>query len=281
MRALLLATVLTATLTAAASAQTGPNAREAFVERRGLIEIDTQCRVLEHSIRDALQVGLAQARGSLLREGWSNAQVRNLEQSVVSAAQSRQCNDARSRQAIANANRSFASWANAATMEFPGWERDWIARRSNEGWRLSQVIDAPLTATFGIRQQATTQRLTLTVPLARGAIAPTSARLILRDQSRARSVEISLPQRVAYGLAAGEPPAIAQRRVPSTRAIERLDAGRSQVAFTFPDDAFRDLLALDPRETVAIEIQNGRATQRLLVEVGDIAAARAFLTLRR
>ncbi|HVK80540.1 MAG TPA: hypothetical protein VM915_07995 [Verrucomicrobiae bacterium] len=281
MRALLLAAALTATLTAAASAQTGPNAREAYVERRGLIEIDNQCRVLAPSIRDALQVGLTQARGSLLREGWSTTQVRQLEQSVVSAAQSRQCNDPRSRQAVADANRSFAAWANAGTMQFPGWQRDWTARRANEGWRISQTIDAPLAATFGVRQQAAAQRLTLTVPVARGAAAPTSARLIMRDQSRARATEISLPQRVAYGHAAGEAPETAQRAIPATRSIERLDANRSQAAFTFPDEAFRDLLALDPRETVAIEIQNGRATQRLLVEVGDIAAARAFLTLRR
>lgn len=281
MRALLLAAALTAMLTSVASAQAGPNSREAFVERRGLIEIDTQCRLLEGSIRDALQVSVAQARGSLLREGWSNAQVRQLEQSVISAAQARQCNDPRSREAVANANRSFAPWANAATMEFPGWRRDWIARRSNTGWRLSQIIDAPIAATFGVRQQAAAQHLTLTVPVARGAAAPTAARLIVRDRSRARATEISLPQRVAYGLAAGEPPATAQRVIPSTRSIERLDANRSQAAFTFPDEAFADLLALDPRETVAIELQNGRATQRLLVEVGDIAAARAFLTLRR
>lgn len=281
MRALLLAAALTAFFAAAASAQAGPNAREAYVERRGLIEIDNQCRLLDRSIRDALEIGLAQARGSLLREGWSTAQVRQLEQSVVGAAQSRRCDDPRSRQSVADANRSFASWANAATMQFPGWQRGWTARRAHEGWRISQMIDAPIAATFGVRQQASAQRLTLTLPVARGAAAPTSARLVMRDQARARATEISLPQRVAYGLAAGEAPAHAQQTIPATRSIERVDANRNQAVFTFPDDAFRDLLALDPRETVAIEVQTGHVTQRLLVEVGDIAAARAFLTLRR
>jgi hypothetical protein len=51
--------------------------------------------------------------------------------------------------------------------------------------------------------------------------------------------------------------------------------------FTFPDVVFRDLLALDPRETVEITVETTRGPQRLLVEVGDIAAARAFLIIRR
>jgi hypothetical protein len=39
-------------------------------------------------------------------------------------------------------------------------------------------------------------------------------------------------------------------------------------------------VTLDPRETIEIRLESGRASQRLLVEVGDIAAARAFLTIR-
>ena len=53
-----------------------------------------------------------------------------------------------------------------------------------------------------------------------------------------------------------------------------------QTVFTFPDAAFQAMLALDPREAVVIELTGARTTQRLLVEVGDITAARAFLTLR-
>jgi hypothetical protein len=40
------------------------------------------------------------------------------------------------------------------------------------------------------------------------------------------------------------------------------------------------MLALDPRESVVIELSRARTTERLYVEVGDVGAARAFLTLR-
>jgi len=63
------------------------------------------------------------------------------------------------------------------------------------------------------------------------------------------------------------------------RRSERI-IGRSQTAFTFPDSAFAALLQLDPRETIVLRVRSGRETHTLHVEVGDIAAARTFLTLR-
>lgn len=281
MRAVLLASVLLLGFTASAAAQGGPNAREAYVERRGLLEVDAQCQLLQPSVRDALSISAAQARGSLLRAGWTSAQMRTLENTVVSAARARPCNDPRTRTAAEDARRVVAQWVNAGTMEFPGWERRWTARRANEGWRLSQAIDAPLPAVFGVRQSAdAAQRLTLLIPVARGETAPSRARLILRNPQRARD-EVSLNQRIALGLEAGAPSPIGALTVPSTQTVERLSGGRSQAVFAFPDTAFRDLVLLDPRESVVLEVQNGRATHRLLVEVGDIAAARAFLTIRR
>jgi hypothetical protein len=259
-----------------------PNARAAYAERRGLIEADTQCRLFTPSIRSALQVGAAQARGALLRSGWTGAQMRSLESAAVNAARARACNDERTTTAAADARRAFTMWVNAGTMEFPGWERLWIARRavtSDPAWRLSQAIDGPVAAVFGVRQRGEAQRLTLIVPAAIGGNAATSATLILRDASRASVQEISLTQRMSYGLEAGLAAPNARRSVPSTRTAERVD-GRTQAVFTFPDTAFRDLMALDPRETVELSVVTNRGTQRLFVEVGDVSAARAFLTIR-
>ena len=280
MRSLLIATALIGILTASASAQTGPNAREAYVERRGLIEADTRCRLLTSTIRDALNVSVAQARGSLLRAGWSNAQMRELDGAVVNAASQRACNDARTAASVTSVSRTVAQWANAGTMEFPGWDRAWIARRTSEGWRIGQIIDTPMSAIFGVRQVGETQRLTLVIPVARGETAPRSVSMIMRDPARARS-EISLNQRIASGLEAGLPSPAQARTVPAARSIEQLPNGRSQAVFTFTDTTFRDLLALDPRESIELRVQSGRAAKSLLVEVGDIGAARAFLTIRR
>jgi hypothetical protein len=168
-------------------------------------------------------------------------------------------------------------------MEFPGWERTWIARRaatSQPAWRLSQAIDAPLPAVFGVRERDNAQRLSLVITVARGQAAPSSATLVMRDANRARAREVSLTQRMSYGLEAGLPAPNGAANIPSARAIERLDGGRSQAVFIFPDTAFRDLLALDPRESIELRIATQRGTQRLFVEVGDIGAARAFLTIR-
>lgn len=278
MRLILLALALGTATTASAA----ENARTVFVERRALLESDAQCRLFEPSIRAALNVGLAQARGALLREGWTNARLRELDNAAVNAARGRACGDERTATAAADARRSFAQWANAGTMEFPGWDRSWRARRvvDDSGWRLSQEISAPVPAMFGVRQVGDVQHLTLIVPLANGVSAPTSVHLIIRDRARGAMREIALPQRISQGLQAGLPSPLASASIPATRTIERRN-GQQAAVFTFPDTAFRDLVALDPRESVELRLETGRATQSLLVEVGDVAAARAFLTLRR
>ena len=278
MRFIFLALAL-GTATAASATE---NARTAFVERRGLLEADLQCRLFDPSIRAALSVGLAQTRGALLREGWTNARLRELETAAVNAARARTCADERTTDAAAAARRSFATWANAGAMLFPGWDRSWRARRVADdfGWRLSQGIEAPTPAMFGVRQVRDVQRLALALPLARGATPPTSVQLVMRDRERSPMREVALSERISQGLQAGLPSPMATANIPSVRTIESHN-GHQIAVYTFPDTAFRDLVALDPRESVELRLETGRATQRLLIEVGDIAAARAFLTLRR
>lgn len=138
MRLLFLAAALCTTLSAAAHAAEGPDARQAYVERRGLIETDARCGFFTADIRAALTVGAMQARGSLLRAGWTSAQVLGLEDTVSAAARARACNDARTQQAAADARHAFSRWLASGSMEFPGWERNWLARRgTTDGWRLS------------------------------------------------------------------------------------------------------------------------------------------------
>lgn len=274
---LLLVALLISVVPAVAAAQQGLGPREAYVERRGLIELDSRCRLLSPSIAGALDVGVAQARGSLLRAGWTSNQVLQLDQAVVSSARARTCTDARTTSAAENARRAFGTWANLGTMQFPGWERTWVARRSaiSIPWRLSQSIDAPVASTFGVLEHDGAQSLTLALDPQAGRLF-TAARLLMRDPRHTPAPEISLPQRMGSGLEAGAPSPVTAQTVTGQRS-----ADREAVVFTFPDTAFRDLLQLDPRESVVIELSAGRATQRILVEVGDIAAARAFLTLDR
>lgn len=281
MRFIFLAAVLTAIAPAGAQAEDAPNARAAYVERRGLVELDAHCNLLTPDLRTALHIGAARTRGALLRAGWTSRQVRELEQTVAAAARSRTCDDPRTRASAEEARSAFSVWVTARTMEFAGWQRTWIARRGAgaDGWRLSQAIDSPVVAVFGVRERNGTQRLTLVAPGLEEA-ATSSATLVMRDPDRAAAQDISLPQRVANGLAAGAPSPAAAASYPSARSLERPEGRSTQGVFVFPDAAFANLLALDPRESVEIRLQQGRRVQRLFVEVGDVAAARAFLTMR-
>lgn len=279
MRAFFLAAALAA-VTGSAAAEPA-NSRAVYVERRGMIEIDTQCHLLRADIRAAIEVSAAQARGALLREGWNLARLGDLDQAVTDAARARACSDPRNASAVAAARGAFASWTNVSYREFPGWERSWMARRvAANGFRLSQSIDAPVAAIFGVRDQNNQQHMVLLVPVARGQAQPASAHLIMRDAARAGLVEVSLPQCMAQGLEAGAPTPTNAVDVSGMRYVEPGANGASQVVFVFPDAAFGMLLRLDPRESVVLRLETGRASQDLLVEVGDVAAARRFLTLR-
>jgi hypothetical protein len=267
-------------LVGAPAAADPPNAQAAFVERTGLLHIDTRCHVLSAGPRTALEAGAAQARGALLRAGWTMARLSELEAAVLQAARERACTDPRVATSVAEARASFEYWAETGSMEFPGWQRAWVARRTTgpNGFRLSQRIDAPTRATFGVREREGGQRLSLVTDQG----APTAARLILRDAARSRAGALDLSTRVAYGLQAGAPGVGAvTRSFAGVRATERrTGSGGQQVVFAFPDEAFRALLALDPRESATLELSSGAVTQRLYIEVGDIAAARTFLALR-
>ncbi|MBL8538024.1 MAG: hypothetical protein JNM59_11530 [Hyphomonadaceae bacterium] len=268
-------------LASAAEAQDALDARAAYVERRGLLAADAHCHVLAPSLRGAIEVGALQTRGALLRAGWTSAQTNALEEATVAAARARACDDPRTASAVAQARASFGQWANAGSMAFPGWERTWTARRATIGWRLRQDVSAPRPATFGVRQsESGRQSLILALPVPRSAPPPSSVRLVMRDRARAPARDISLTTRIANGLAAGAPSPTTSRSYNGVYSSERNNGGATAV-FTFPDAAFGQMLALDPRESVELRLERGRASERIFVEVGDIAAARAFLTLDR
>ena len=276
MRLIFFAAAAVAVLASPAAADP-PSAQTALVERLGLLQLDERCRLLTPGARSAVQAGAIQARGALLRAGWTSARLGELETAVTAAARQRACADPRTQAAVADARTAFDQWARTNVMEFPGWSRAWVARRVTgiNGWRLSQTIDA--RTSFGIRESSGAQALSLVLSETNA----TGARLILRDRRRTNAEALDLTSRIAYGLEAGAPAASAiTRTYPSTRRIERRPGGITQTVFSFPDAAFDAMLALDPRESVVIELLGARTTQRILVEVGDIAAARAFLTLR-
>lgn len=270
-------TAIAAFALASPAAADPPSAQAALVERLGLLHLDQRCRLLTPGMRAAVEAGASQARGALLRSGWTNARLEELDHAVTAAARNRACADPRTQASVEEARASYDAWARTNVMEFPGWSRTWVARRTTgpNGWRLSQAIDSNLS--FGVRESGGAQALSLAL----NQTSTASARLILRDQRRTDASALNLSRRVAYGLEAGAPGAgVPTRTYQAAARTERRPGGTTQTVFSFPDAAFQAMLALDPRETVVIEVLGARATQRLLVEVGDLAAARAFLSLR-
>lgn len=262
-------------LFAGPAAADAPGAQAAYAERRALLEADSVCHLFTPDIRHALEAGAWQARGALLREGWTRARLAELEQAAVRAARGRACSDPRTLDAAARAREGFQSWLRLHVMDFPGGERGWLARRTPDpaGFLIVQNIPAPRTASFGIREDA----VALSMPFGVTAPPPASAELIMRDPARARTTLFDVPGRAVHGLEAGAPSlATAQRFMANARRIETV-GGVRRVIFTFPTAAIQAMAALDPREAVIVQL----GEQRLLIEVGDIAAARAFVAAHR
>lgn len=277
MRALLLALAFAATAAPALAQPAAPTAQAAYAERRALLEADRVCTLFDPGMRAALVSTAGQARGALLRGGWTMARIGELESAAVAAARSRRCGDERTEAAANRARLGYGAWARTHAMTFTGVTRSWLARRTPDPadqWMLRQEIDAPRAATFGLRGFDGHQELTLILPLTANGNAPGAAELLLRDPARARNSQMDVPGRTARGLAAGAPaPAWSRGYQAQARRIETV-RGQRRALFLFPAAAADAMASLDPREAAEIRLGDGT---RLYVEIGDFAAARAFL----
>jgi hypothetical protein len=263
-----------------AGAAAAQSSQGAYVERRGLLEADAQCRLFDSNVRAALQASAGQARGALLSNGWSRTQFDALERATVQAARSRACDDPRTMEAADSARAGFVAWSRLARMDFPGWERSWSAKRipDSEGWMLQQSVLSPRGAVFGVREIEGVQQLAVTFILAPGEGEPSSMQMLVRDPILARTSLIGVPGRTATGLEAGAPSsATARRFVASGRWPGPRRGSAREITFAFPQEAFEAMMWLDPREAAELRWGDARAGGRLLIEIGDIAAARAFL----
>lgn len=275
MRALILAAVISVTLASPASA--GPEVP--FAERTALLSLDRKCGLFDPGLRGALAAATAQARGALLRSGWSEAQTDDLGRRAAAEGAGHACNDPRIGAAASSARNAFTAWTRLSSMRFPGGERAWTARRTPDpsGFLLRQDIPAPMPATFGVRMNQSGASVALSIPLAEGASAPSGARLYLRDRARAPKSAADLPGRTRTGLAAMAASRASARVMWATaRQVEAMDKQRFAV-ITFPASAMAQIASLDPRESIEIEVDTRSGVARYLVEVGDVAAARAFL----
>jgi hypothetical protein len=273
MRALFLTLLLLATPAAAA----GPEVT--FAERSALLGADRACGLFTPSLRSALDAATAQARGAVLRSGWTELRTDSLAASARAEGARRRCDDPLLQRTAESARQGFAGWARLPSMRFAGGTRIWMARRTQDPdkFYLRQDIDAPHAAAFGLREDGRRASVTLRLPLAAGESAPSSARIYFRDRARAPRSAADLPGRTRNDL-----PALAASRAAATvviaqaRHVETGERGRAAL-FVFPDSALHAMAVLDPREAATIELDTPKGLMRLYLEIGDLGAARAFL----
>ena len=274
MRALLLAALALVPVTASAAPP-----EVAYAERSALLGADRTCGLFDPSLRAALEAATGQARGVLLRSGWTEEHADSLGRAATAEGGAKRCNDPAIATAARNARAGFTGWTRLMSMRFAGGASGWKASRihDHDDFYLRQDVSTPRAAIFGIRQEGSHAAVGLMAPLVGAETAPAAARLYFRDRARAPRSAADLPGRVSTGLASLAASRASSETVwASSRRVVTVKERRAAV-FLFPDAVMGKIGALDPREALVLEVDTAAGVARFYVEVGDFAAGQAFL----
>lgn len=256
-----------------------------FFERMVMSAVDDRCRLFTPGVSAALAAGAEQARGAALRAGAEPRALKAMELEARNRAAGFDCRSSTVANAAARVQSAFAGYQRIQRMTYRGDLTEWRADRGlgrAARWRLSQ------SAAFGSNQMifglAGREGASALVAVASfpDKQRPYSARLVMRDPSRTQGPYL-LARGPGQSLARKIPPRSATRSfLAEARAgaeDELLPKGAEDGwAFRFPERAAQALAELDPREAIAVEFMfPGERVRTAYVEVGDFAAARAFL----
>lgn len=258
-------------------------------ERTVMTAANNRCALFEPPVAAALDAGRAQARNAALRGGADSTVLAAVEQRAQSKAARIPCASPDLVTAAVRVRDAFEGYAKLTRMAYPGdiigWRADRGAGKSVR-WRLAQDVSFGWNSmTFGLAGRDGEGALVAVANFPDGA-QPYSARLVVRDIERSAGPYLDRRGADLNGrlpLARRLPPAAALKtytaQVRSTAGpdLAAKDA-RNAWAFRFPQDAARQLAALDPREAIAVDfVFPDDTVRRAYVEVGDFAAGKAFL----
>ena len=247
-------------------------------ERVLMREAGARCKLFEPRLQAALAAGALQARGAALRAGMADGAVDGATARARARADATACASPDLHIAAQRVRAAFMGWSRQATLALPGGRGGWSARRwpDRRGpfWALatSGVLDGR-RFTLGLRKAGRSDgpaefELETSAP---GAGRAWLVRLVTRDPARA-------PR--PYLAPGGSPPAQAERMVAASGRTA-LDGGGAW-RFRFPAAAGDALAALDPRENARLDLvfssPGGDRTASALIEAGDFAVGRAFLS---
>jgi hypothetical protein len=268
-----MAAALTLALTAGAATAADPHYDRAF-----MLAADARCGLFDRPVTAALASATLQARGAALREGATAIQAAETARRARARAAAVDCSNPELRMVAGRVQNAFSGWASMRRMDFPGVKGVWMADRTAwdaPRWRLSQagrVGASPVT----VGRASGHDGLTVAVSFF-GRPRPTSARIVARDAARFPNPWIARTPTLAPE---------AQRRALWAGATFAADRGllatgkRQGEVWRFEASALSVLAGLDPREAFAVEfLFRDGSVARVEFEVGDLAAAEAFLSL--
>jgi hypothetical protein len=258
-----------------------------YLERAAISAADASCDLFSEGERWALRSGLYQTEGELLRGGRSPAEIARLTAQVSAHARELGCEHPSVLQVAATIRDSYRQFAKTNWIEYPAKHGVWGASRSShDAWAVMQ-IDKASGAMFGLRRDRKAAdgesgdpalRLAIAIP-AKGR-APASARLFARDPEKMREPWLGSLLGLTDAVAAA-PRSLSRPEWAGEFRRERDSADDPIWVWYFGPSAISRMEALDPREGVQIELTPSPLAKdsqpvRLIFEVGDIRAARAF-----
>ncbi len=267
-----------------------------FLERAAISAADKSCNLFTDGERLALRSGLYQSEGELLRHNYDPAEIAKLAGQVRMHAKALGCDHPSVLEVAGTIRSSYRQFAKTTAMDYPAARSTWAASRSeHDAWAVMQV-DKKSGFIFGLRrvtdEKAKTNpetgekpfKLALAIAIPYDDKPASAVQLNLRDANKMRDPWLG-------PLFGGD-----LQLAPSPRSISRPEwAGKMEEwednvgdwfnVYYFSPSAIERLEMLDPREAVQFEQTANpkadaktkeRALAKIVFEVGDFRAARAF-----
>jgi hypothetical protein len=278
-RALSLAILLAA---AAPAAIADPAAvRRTWLERVAISAADQSCNLFSDGERLALLSGRYQAEGELLRSNHTPAEMRRLATEVSTRAKSLGCVHPEVVSVAETVRNGYRAFVKTTYIEYPSAHAIWGASRSvHDRWAVSQT-DKTTSAVFGLRRQPKTpEDVRVAIAMPAEGLVPSAVQLFVRDPAKMPEPWFGAFSRPGAKLTP-PPRAISHIEWAGKVASAKDAVGEPIWVFTFNPSVITLLEELDPREAVQVELippsrARDQAVKRIVFEVGDIRAARAF-----
>jgi hypothetical protein len=253
-----------------------------FLERTAIAAADKACNLFTDGERLALQSGLYQSEGELLRANKDPDEIASLAEEVRAHARALGCDHPSVLEVAGTVRASYRQFVKSNFLEYAGKNSTWGASRSkHDAWGVKQT-DKESGAIFGLRRASEDKptEFTLAVAIPWDDNPPSAVKLNMRDAKKMQDPWLGK----LFGANIEMQPAA--RSVSRPEWAGKMEEWEDNVGdwfnvYSFPKSAIDRLDLMDPREAVEFELTPSRKAKdqtpvKIVFEVGDFRAARAF-----